>query len=153
MACHSFRLNGVWQESDQYRNDKKSEHFAINPSYTWKSSDRSTLNLNFEYVDAEYSPDSGIPLLDGKLPDVSRKQSYQSPADVSEQDIYRFEVNFEIELREGLTLRNKTYYRSLEWDSAGTLLNGQSFLNPLETLRTLILLSLSRISPRKHGRP
>lgn len=134
---HSFRLNGVWQESDHYRDDKQSEHLAINPSYTWKMSDRSTLNFNFEYVDAEYSPDSGIPILDGEIPDVSRRRSYQSPIDFSEQDIYRFEANFETEIREGLTLRNKLYYRSLEWDSAGTLLRGTE---GTEALRTLTLL-------------
>ena len=41
--------------------------------------------------------------------------------------IGRGQVDYEIKLSDRLSLRNKTYYRSLDWDTAGTLLLGVGF--------------------------
>ena len=136
-ANRSFRLNTTWRESDNYRDDKASRHTAINPSFAWKLGESSTLTFNLEYVDAEYSPDAGIPLLGGEIPDVPRSRSYQLPGDFSDQEIRRFQIDFETELGEGLKLRNKLYHRDLDWQSNGTLFVGTS---GTEALRTLTLL-------------
>jgi catecholate siderophore receptor len=84
-----FRLNGLWRESDGYRDRTDSRHLAVNPSLTWRPDPRRTLNVNFEFVDAEYAPDNGLPLVDGAIPGVSRKTSYQSLDDFSEQQTGR----------------------------------------------------------------
>ena len=120
----SFRLNGVWQESDHYRNDILSEHVAVNPSLSLAVGRNSTLNFNVEFVDADYSPDNGLPLVGGSIPNVSRKRSYQSAGDFSEQQLNRFQIDYETKINDKVTLRNKTYYRSLDWRSDGTLLQG-----------------------------
>lgn len=138
----AFRLNGIYQESDGYRDGQEWSQAAINPSLRWRPSDRSSLTFNLEVVDADYVGDSGIPLLGGELPPVSRTTSYQSPFDTSEQDIVRFQVDFEHRLRDGLTLRNKTYYRELEWLSDGTLFSGVFPVAPGAFLVDRLLLSL-----------
>ena len=152
----SFRLNGIWRESNNYRDDKESRQTAINPSFTWNLSEDLTFNFNVEYADTEISPDSGIALwapnpLDPSnlvVPDVPRTQSYQSPFDFSDQQLLRLQIDFEARLSDSVSLRNKTYYRGLDWKSAGTLLNGTvpdfsggfpDFSNP-QVLRTLTYL-------------
>lgn len=155
-----FRFNGLWQESDGYRDDKPSEVKAANPAFSWRTGDRGVLNLNFEYLDTSFSPDAGIPLVtvfgppSGPFPipgppvgmevaDVPRTQSYQSPYDRSEQETQRAQVDYEMEVSERFSLRNKTFYRRLDWLSDGTILNGVfpgfGFF-PDQVIRTLVLL-------------
>lgn len=124
----SFRLNGLWQQSDGYRDGMESETWAVNPAFTFRPSDRTTLNLNLETASIDYMPDSGLPLVRNGdeilVPDVPRTRSYQSPFDVSDQDVLRFQVDVESRINDHFVLRNKTFYRSLDWQSAGTLFNG-----------------------------
>ena len=51
------------------------------------------VGLNFEYVQSQFAPDSGIPVVDGAIAAVPRTRSYQSPFDVSDQDIYRVRLD------------------------------------------------------------
>jgi len=120
----SFRLNGLWTEGDGWRDRTDFEHSAVNPSFAWRPDDATLLTVNAEFATSEYGPDAGIPLLDGALPDVDRTTSYQSPFDRSEQDVTRVQVDFEKALTERVTLRNKTWYRRLEWLSEGTIFAG-----------------------------
>lgn len=154
----AFRLNGLWQESDGYRDDTPSEVQAVNPSFSWRTGENSLLNVNLEFIDSSFSPDSGIPMLTtfefrppfpGPIPtgqaiaDVPRTRSYQSPFDRSEQETRRAQVDYENAISDRLTLRNKTYYRQLEWLSDGTIFNGviPGFsVGADELIRTLVLL-------------
>ncbi len=126
----SFRLNGLWRESDHYRDDKEGKHAAINPSLTWRTGENSSLTFNYEYVDAEYSPDAGIPIVGNRIADVPRRRSYQSAGDFSDQTLNRFQVDFETRLSDRLSLRNKTYYRDLDWRTDGTLISGVGLTTP-----------------------
>lgn len=120
-----FRVNSLWQSSDNYRDDKESEVRAINPSLTWRPSGRTSVNFNLERVEAEYETDAGLPiLLSNQVADVPRTRSYQSPFDVSDQDILRFQVDVETRFSDSFVLRNKTYYRDFDWVSRGTTFNG-----------------------------
>lgn len=129
-ADGSFRLNGMWTEGDGWRDRTGFEHRAINPAFSWTPGDRTRVNVNAEFATSEYGPDAGIPLVANELPDVDRETSYQSPFDRSEQDVTRFQIDVEHDLPSGVTLRNKTYYRRLEWLSDGTIFNGV-FPNPV----------------------
>ncbi len=127
----AFRVNGLFQNSDYYRNDKQNETIAVNPTFAWRINDRSAFHADYEYVDSDYKPDSGIPLQfnvnNQKLdivPDVDRKLSYQTPFDESSQKMQRFKGNFSSKLGKNFTIRNKFYYTDFEWISNGTLLNG-----------------------------
>jgi iron complex outermembrane receptor protein len=116
----SFRLNTFWRESDGYRDDKDNAHLAINPSFAWQLGADSSINVNLEYVDAEYTPDTGLPLTNNEIPDVPRERNYQTPFDFSDQTISRLQVDYETKISEAVSLRNKTYYRDLDWQSNGT---------------------------------
>lgn len=123
----SFRLNAMYRESDFYRDDKQNENTAINPAFAWRFGPDTVLNVNLEYVDLKYSPDSGIPLLNGALPDVDRKTSYQSLYDYSDQTVGRFQVDLQTKVSESWSLRNKTFYRDLDWNTDGTIFTGYDF--------------------------
>jgi hypothetical protein len=97
---------------------------ACNPAVTWRPDERTRLVLNVEYVAADFAPDSGIPVLQTTLADVDRKNSYQSQLDQSEQDIYRYRLDFDRKVNDRLSLRDKLYYTDFKWDSDGTLING-----------------------------
>jgi TonB-dependent siderophore receptor len=121
---YALRLNGLARDTDSFRDEKWSRTFAINPALTWWIDDASSLNVNFEYVDADAMPDTGLPLYFGYLPEVPRERNYQSPFDASEQGIFRFQTDYQRDIREDLEVRNKLYYRDLDWLSAGTLFLG-----------------------------
>ena len=137
----SFRLNGLYRERDGYRQRTDSEVTAFNPALTWTPSDRSSVNFNVEILSSEYMPDAGLPLVGAELPNVDRKQSYASPFDFSEQDVARFQVDYELQLSNNTSLRNKFYGRTLDWETNGTILFG-AFPSPFGTVvgRSLTLL-------------
>jgi len=116
----NFRLNGMAFETENYREIGTSRQTAFNPSFAWELGNGDRLNFNLEYVSAEFRPDSGIPLVDNQLPDVPRERSYQTPFDFSDQAIGRFQLDYEKEINERVRIRNKFYYRALDWDTLGT---------------------------------
>ena len=131
----AFRLNGLYRRSDGYRDNKESRVAAINPSFTWQIEDNHSLNANFEYVDASYSPDAGVPLIitgfDGtgspvyEVAPVTPHQRLQlavRPAPSRTSTASRWTTR--VEISDSVTLRNKFYYRGLDWLSDGTLING-----------------------------
>jgi catecholate siderophore receptor len=142
------RVNALFRDSGGYRDRIEGQTFAINPAATWRIDDSASLNANFEYVSADYFPDSGIPLLGNQVPDVPRTNNYQSDVDRSAQDVYRLQADYQNRLASGLTIRNKLYYRGLDWSSKGTLFNGafpelDAFFAPTGRLivsRNLVLL-------------
>jgi len=156
-GAYGFRLDGLWQESDGYRDDKPSEVRAINPGFTWRPNERSSVNVNLEYLDTSFSPDAGLPIvlglgaglpIDGSLftqriAGVPRTRSYQSPFDRSDQETRRAQIDYQTEISDRLTLRNKTYYRRLDWLSDGTIFSAVTpdfgFVPP-QIIRTLVLL-------------
>jgi len=137
----AFRLNGVWQQTDGYRDGKERSQRGLHPSLLWRPDEQSRLTLSFEYVRAEAMPDTGVPFLSDGLAPVPRTQSYQSPLDHSDQDIYRFRFDGERRIGSRLTLRNKLYYTDFKWDSDGTLILG-AFPGPGGRLVVARLLAL-----------
>ena len=119
-----FRLNSLFRDRDGYRDRIEGRTFAINPAATWQMSDDASLNVNFEYAKADYVPDSGLPLVFNTVPGVPRTNNYQSPFDTSEQNVFRLQADYQNTLSDAVTVRNKFYYRGLDWLSNGTLYNG-----------------------------
>ena len=141
-GTRAFRLNGLYRQTDGYRDGIEGKVAGANPSFTWRPNNETRLNVNLEYLSLDNTPDAGLPLIDGQLPDVPRERSYGSPFDRSEQEVGRIQLDFEHRLSDRVALRNKTYYRGLDWQTNGTLLG---FVAPtpdgsLAVTRTLTLL-------------
>ncbi len=118
-----FRVNGMWQSSDGYRDDKASTVAAINPVFTFLAGDNTAVTISADVLRSDFEPDAGIPLLFGAIPDVPAERSYQTPFDFSDQDLLRLRLDVESRLSSNWTLRNKTYFTQLDWQSKGTLIN------------------------------
>ncbi len=129
----AFRLNGFWQDSEEYRDEMDNRSYALNPALTWRIDERSSLTANFEFVKSEYQPDSGLPLmfvpnqnfeLIPEIPAIPRQRSYQTPLDFSDQEMFRARLDYTREFGRSLSIRNKFYFTRLDWQSSGTLING-----------------------------
>ncbi len=142
----AFRLNTFGRRSNAYRVFKDNWQVGINPSASFQLGQKSLLSLNFEYVRNDYKPDSGIPLYRNQIPDVPRTQSYQSPFDVSDQNIYRIRMDFTTTVSHSLMLRNKFYYTDLAWRSDGTIFPA---VLPNEEGRVDVYRSLLRLDDRQ----
>lgn len=121
------RVNATWQGSDGYRELPDGSIKAVNPTLSWRPDERTRLRLDLEYVESGWPPDSGLPFVgarDPELADVPRTRSYQSPFDDSQQDLFRLRVEAERRVGARLLLRNRFYFTELEWLSDGTLIVG-----------------------------
>jgi TonB-dependent siderophore receptor len=145
-----FRLNGLWREADGYR-DRPSEVRAVNPGFSWQPNETSSLHVNLELLDTSFAPDSGLPILSGfftpsgspEVAGVPRTHSYQSPYDLSDQETRRAQIDYEKQLSANVSLRDKAYYRRLDWDSVASIFNGVlpgNVPGGLAVSRSLILL-------------
>ena len=143
----AFRLNAMGQRSDGYRHNRENHQIAVNPALQWKAGDANTFTFNFEYVTNEYTPDAGIPVLGDILPPVSRRTSYGSSYDDSDQEIFRFRFDWDFYLSESVRWRTKVYYTDLEWLSDGTLING--LLPDFGTGALQVLRFLNRLDDRQ----
>lgn len=137
----AFRVNGVYQGTDQYRDLKNASLGAVNPSLLWRPDDKTRVGVNFEYVRSHQAPDTGIPFLGDSLAPVDRTTSYQSSEDDSVQNVYRLRFDAQRKLGENATLRTKFYYTELHWVSDGTLVGGL-FPLPDQTYRVVRVLTL-----------
>ncbi len=120
----AFRFNALVRGSSGYRDDRHSNATAFNPALTWQIADDHSLNANFEYARSDFSPEAGIPLLFNETPSVRLENNYNAASDRSEQNIYRFQLDYEGRLSDTVRIRSKLYYRGLDWLSDGTLLIG-----------------------------
>jgi iron complex outermembrane receptor protein len=125
------RINGLGQSSTSYRNDKENSVYAFNPTVLWQPHSTVQLNIYYEYMASHFKPDAGLPLIFdplsnqlNQLPEISRKTSFQTPYDKSEQELHRFKVEFVKKLNPSITLQNRLYYNYLGWSAVGTILNG-----------------------------
>ena len=138
----AFRLNGLYRRSGGYRDDKQSRQAGVNPALSWRPDEKTRLTLNAEYVRSEFQPDSGLPIVGEAVADVPPTRSYQSPFDVSDQDLWRLRLDAERRFSDRFTLRDKLYFTDLDWSSDGTLILGvfPNRVGRLEVARTLPLL-------------
>ena len=136
----AFRLQALWQDAEQYRDEKDNSSTRVNPALEWRLNEHTSIVFNIEYAHSEYRSDAGLPIIDNALPEVPRTRSYQSPFDSSDQDIYRARIDFNTQLGEALNLCNKLYYTDFDWRSRGTLFNGLDPNEPGKLGRTLTLL-------------
>ncbi len=130
----AFRLNGLYRQSDGFRDRLESEVTAVNPAFSWYPQGRdgkSRVNVNVEVVDSTYTPDAGLPIVLGlftggptAIADVPRERNYGSPLDFSDQRLNRAQVDIEHTFSDRFTLRNKLYHRDLDWQSDGTIFAG-----------------------------
>ena len=121
----ALRLNGLWQDFNQYREGKQNRSYAINPAVTWNINKEHSMTTNYEYINSKVTPDIGIPLYlpDKKwqIPDIPLTTSYQTPFDNIDQEINRLRLDYRGIIGDQITVRNKFYYTNLQGGAKLTL--------------------------------
>ena len=138
----AFRLNGLWQDSEGFRDGKKNSNVSLNPALLWQPNERLALEVNYERIDSEYHSDAGLPIFNGAQVLVPRTRSYQSPFDISDQLLSRARFDLSYLASKHVTVRNKFYHTLLDWESNGTLFNFTlpNAAGSLDIYRSLTLL-------------
>jgi catecholate siderophore receptor len=143
----AFRFMMHVDSLDNHRDHYDGDRLGINPTYTRKLSDKTTIDLSFEYIDHERFIDRGIPTINGR-PDRSLKDVVFGGADINtatvEANIFRGNVTHEISdtSKAIFTIQSsdfekmyRNYYAS-GYD--GTLVTMDGYLDPTERQNLII---------------
>ena len=107
----AFRLTGMYQNSQSFRDGVDLEGYGINPSGAIKLGDATTLHLSYEYYTYDRTADRGIPSLDGRPYDVDESTFFGDP-DVSHTDatVNLATVVLDHDFSDSFKLRNRTVF-------------------------------------------
>jgi catecholate siderophore receptor len=77
----AFRFNGVYENSDSFRDFVSLKRFAMNPTLTFALSDRTRLTFGYEHLRDDRVADRGIPSFHGLPVDVPVSNFFGEPRD------------------------------------------------------------------------
>ena len=111
----SWRLNGMVEDSDSFRDYFYLKRHAINPTVTLVPNASTSLTLGYEYLDDERLVDRGIPSQNGRPYKTSRSQFFGSPdQNVSKNTVNGFYAIVDHDFGNGLQLKNT--FRATKYD-------------------------------------
>ena len=106
----AFRLNGMYENSDSFRDYVDMERYAFNPTLTIAPSARTRITVGYEHLHDTRVADRGITSFQGRPADVDASTYYGNPAD-SHVRAHVDLATATIEQKAGkLTLRNRTMF-------------------------------------------
>jgi catecholate siderophore receptor len=77
----AFRLNGLYENSDSFRNDVNLERYGVNPTLTYAKSANTKVTLGYEHFHDDRVADRGIPSFQGLPADVGIGTYFGNPDD------------------------------------------------------------------------
>src|SRR5258706_2568122 len=106
----AFRLNGMYENSESFRDDVGLERYALNPTVTIAPSARTRMTLGYEHLHDARVADRGITSFQGRPADVDVSTYYGNPAD-SHVRAHVDLATATVEHKTGrMTLRNRTLF-------------------------------------------
>ena len=63
-----LRLNGLWEETDGWRDGRGGRATGVNPTLTWRPDADDTWTVSYEHVKNDFHPDAGLPILGARWP-------------------------------------------------------------------------------------
>jgi catecholate siderophore receptor len=107
----SLRLNGMYEDSESYRDFFELERYAINPTAGIELSERTRVRLSYEYFDDYRTVDRGVPSRDGRPLDIDESTFFGNPElSYAEATVNLANATIEHDFSETLRLRNHTQY-------------------------------------------
>lgn len=105
----SFRLNGMYENSDSYRDGVSIKRSGINPTLSWRPSARTLVTLGYEHFKDDRTADRGISSFRG-VPVVTDPSTFFGNAAGSPTGttLDAFTASIEHEFGNGVLLRNRT---------------------------------------------
>lgn len=107
----AFRVNGLFEDSDSFRDDVVMRRRGVSPTVTIKPTNRTKVVLNMERFHDDRTADRGIPSFSGRPLDVKRSQFFGDPhRSHADAEVLSFNSLIEHHFDFGVTLRNRTNY-------------------------------------------
>jgi catecholate siderophore receptor len=107
----AFRLNGLYEDSESYRDFVELERYGVNPTAAIALGDRTVLHVGYEYFKDERTADRGVPSLDGRPFDADDSTFFGDPRlSYADAEVDAASALFEHETGNGLTIRNRTRF-------------------------------------------
>ena len=75
----AFRLNGMYENSDSFRNYVDLERYGISPTLTIAAGKQTRVTLGYEYFRDDRTADRGIPSFQGRPADIPISTFYGNP--------------------------------------------------------------------------
>src|SRR5262249_15961105 len=107
----AFRVNGMYEDSDSYRDDVTLERYGINPTVTWRLSDATRVVGGVEYFHDERVADRGISSFQGQPVSTHSSAFFGDPLRSPTDSTVRA-ANLFVEHRfsDDVVIRNRTRY-------------------------------------------
>lgn len=111
----AFRVTGMAEDSESYRDGYEAERWGINPTFAFGAGENTTITLGYEHFEDERVADRGVPssptLFNGRsLPVETDPSTFFGDPDRSPvtADVDAFNALVEHDFGNGLTVRNRT---------------------------------------------
>ncbi|GAB3349843.1 TonB-dependent receptor [Lysobacter tyrosinilyticus] len=111
----AFRVTGMFEDSESYRDGYDAQRWGINPTYAFKAGEDTTVTLGYEHFEDERVADRGVPssliAFNGRrLPVETDSSTFFGDPDRSTvtADVDAFSALVDHDFGNGLTLRNRT---------------------------------------------
>ncbi len=121
-----YRLNLAYQNNNLFIDTMDQERFFVAPSLTWKPSDRTELNLNFEYQHDTRVNYTGLPVVGNRpanIP-VSRYLGFGSDNERAVHDKLIVGFDWSHQFNDNWKVQHRFHYYNLDYQG-----NNQSFFN------------------------
>lgn len=107
----SLRLNGMYEDSESYRDFVSIERYAVNPTVGIALGENTRLLLSYEYFDDYRTVDRGVPSRDGRPLDIDESTFFGNPRlSYSDATVHLAGATFEHDFSDALRLRNRAQY-------------------------------------------
>jgi catecholate siderophore receptor len=107
----AFRVNGLYEDSESYREDVTLERHGINPTMTVRAGDATTIQFGVEYFKDERTADRGVSSYLGRPLQVDPETYFGDPArSPVEATVKMANALVEHRFSDTLVLRNRTRY-------------------------------------------
>ncbi|MCD6681376.1 MAG: TonB-dependent siderophore receptor [Burkholderiaceae bacterium] len=75
----AFRVTGVYERSESYRDHFGLERYGVNPTLAWRAGDRTLVRLGYEHFKDERTADRGVPSFGGRPVAVDPSTFFGNP--------------------------------------------------------------------------
>ena len=111
----AFRVTGMFEDSESYRDDYEAKRWGINPTLAWSAGENTTVTLGYEHFEDERIADRGVPSsttsFNGRrLPVETDPSTFFGDPERSPTwaDVDAFSALVEHDFNDRITLRNRT---------------------------------------------
>ncbi len=107
----AFRVNGVYEDSESYRDYFELERYGINPTASLTLSEATRLQLSYEYFNDDRAVDRGVPSQNGRPVKIDESTFFGNPdLSYSETTVHLASVSLEHDFSDSFQLRNRTLF-------------------------------------------